>query len=98
MRILGWNCRGICNSSTVHTLRALIRGQNPVFVFLCETKASEDRMKKVANLIGFPHFCAIDPKGRAGGICMFWAKELDVELLEFNSNTIAVTIKDCTCV
>jgi hypothetical protein len=55
-------------------------------------------MKKVANLIGFPHFCAIGPKGRAGGICMFWAKELDVELLEFNSNTIAVTIKDCTCV
>ena len=97
MRILGWNCRGICNSSTVHTLRALIRGQNPMVVFLCETKANEVCMKKVANLIGFLNFCAIRPRGRAGGICMFWAKELGVELLEFNPNTIAVTIRYCTC-
>ena len=51
-------------------------------------------MKKVADLIGFSNFIAISPKGRAGGICLLWANEVDVEVLEFNSNTVAVTVTE----
>ena len=79
MRTLGWNCWGICNASTVSALKAQIRGCNPMILFLSETKANEKRMKKVANLIGFPNFIAISPKGRTGGICLLWANEVDVK-------------------
>ena len=98
MRTLGWNCRGIYNASIVSALKAQIRGCNPIIVFLSETKANEKRMKKVADLIGFSNFIAISPKGRAGGICLLWANEVDVEVLEFNSNTVAVTVTECNIV
>ncbi len=44
-----------------------------MFVFLNETKASDNRMEFVAKAIGFPHFTDIGLKGRAGGICLLWA-------------------------
>lgn len=66
-----------------------------MFVFLSETKASDNRMEFVAKAIGFPHFTDIGLKGRAGGICLLWAKEIDVELLEFNANTIAIKVREC---
>jgi exonuclease III len=97
MRILEWNRWGICNASTVRALRALIRVQNPEILFLCETKASESRIKKVVSSIGFADHIAIGPKGRAGGICMIWANLLNVEVLEFNPNLVAITVRDSVC-
>ena len=52
-------------------------------------------MNVVAKLIRFQNLVALGPKGRAGGICMLWSNEVDIELLEFNSHMIAITIKDC---
>ena len=96
MRCLGWNCRGICNTSIVRVLKAQIRGHNPLAIFLCETKENEDRMKKVEMSIGFSNFFAVGPKGRLGGVCMVWSSAVDAEVLEFNSN--ALSIKDCTSI
>ena len=95
MRILGWNCRGICNTSTIRALKALIRGWNPSILFLSETKAGEQRMKDVARMIGFQNLVTIGLKGRAGGICLLWSNNLDVEILEFNSHLIVIQIRDC---
>ena len=94
MRILGWNCWGICNAPTVRALKALIRGRNPSIVFLSETKASDSRMNDVARMIGFQNFVVIGPRGRAGGICLLWSDDLDVDILEFNSNMIAIHVSD----
>jgi exonuclease III len=98
MRILGWNCRGICNASTARALRATIRAQNPDFVFLCETKVfDDDRLKKLAVSIGFSEQLIVNAKGKAGGVCLLWSSALDVEVLEFNSRTIAVVVNDVLC-
>ena len=80
------------------TLKAQIRVYNLMIVFLSDTKANEERMKKVAGLIGFPNFVAISSKGRAGGVCLFWANEIAVHVLEFNYNTIVVTVTECNIV
>uniref|UniRef100_A0A2N9I7H8 Endonuclease/exonuclease/phosphatase domain-containing protein n=1 Tax=Fagus sylvatica TaxID=28930 RepID=A0A2N9I7H8_FAGSY len=66
-----------------------------MIVFLSETKAYEDRMQVIAKKIGFQNLVAIGPKGRAGGLCMLWVNDLEVEILEFNSNMIAIQIKEC---
>ena len=98
IRILGWNCQGICNASTMQALGALIRAQCPDVVFLCETKADDSRMRKIVNLFGFQEFIAIGPKGRADGVCMFWSSTFVAKVLEFNFNMVAITIKDSHCV
>ena len=97
MKILGWNCRGICNASTARALRATIRVHNPDVVFLCETKASEEKIVGLACSMGFPGHIVVGAQGKAGGICMFWSNTLDVEVLEFNARTIAITIRDGVC-
>ena len=97
MRILRWNCWGICNASIARALQALIRVHNPVCVFLCKTKASEDRMKKLASSIGFSEHVLVSAKGKAGGICLLWSNSLDAEILEFDSQTVAVKVSDDFC-
>ena len=53
MKILGWNCRGICNAAIVRTLKAHIKGNSLYIVFLNETKAFVNRTKEVLRLIIF---------------------------------------------
>ena len=97
MKILGWNYRGICNSSTVRALRALVKSQSPQIVFLCETKANECRLKKIASLLGFSEHLTVVVQGKSGGMCLFWSSCIYVEVLEFNSVTIAISIRDSVC-
>jgi exonuclease III len=65
MKILGWNCRGICNSSIVRALRALIKSQCPQIVFLCETKAKDSQLKKIASLLGFSEHLPVTARGKS---------------------------------
>ncbi len=97
MRILGWNCRGICNASTVQALRALIRIHHPQVIFLCETKASENRQKKVASSLGFTKYIIVGAQRKAGGVFLLLAAKLSIDVLEFNSVTIGVKISDNVC-
>ena len=97
MRILGWNCQGICNVSTARTLLAIIRVQNPDCIFLCETKAFEDCLKKLACSIGFSEHLIVSAKGKAGGIGLFWSNIVSTKIVEFDSRTIAITVRDEFC-
>ena len=94
MRILGWNCRGIYNASTVRALRAQIKGSKPNFVFLSETKANETRMEEVKNPIGFSGKLVVDAKSKASGLCLMWKWGINLEVEEFNKNLLVVKIKE----
>jgi hypothetical protein len=54
-------------------------------------------MQKVDNSVGFSEKLIVEATGRAGGICMAWSNALKVEVLEFNSHIIAITIHDNQC-
>ena len=68
MKILGWNCRGICRAATVRAFKAQIKGTSPDVIFLSETKASASRMVEVMNEIKFSNLCVVEAKGTTGGI------------------------------
>ena len=94
MRALGWNCRGICNASTVRALRAQNRGHKPAIIFLCETKANGERMDYVNRRVGFNENVVIEAKGRVGGLWLMWKNNVQIEVVEFNKYVIAVKILD----
>ena len=97
MRILGWNCRGICHASTVRALRAQIKEAKPDVVFLSETKAKEGRMEFVKSFIKFDNKIVVEAKGSAGGLSIMWKRGLDICGVEFDKNMIAVKVTDkCT--
>jgi exonuclease III len=97
MKILGWNCRGICNASTTRALRAIIKVQNPHCIFLCETKATDVRLEKLTRSIGFTEHVIISPKGRACGVCFFWSNSVNAKVIEFDVRTIVVSVHDEFC-
>ena len=94
MRALGWNCRGICNASTVRALRAQNRGHKPDIIFLCETKTNGERMDYVKRMVGFNENVVTEAKGRVGGLCLMWKNNVQIEVVEFNKYLIAVKILD----
>ena len=69
----------------------------PNFVFLCETKAFDERMEFVMNFLGFRFRQVIKAKGFARGLCMMWRDNDIVEVLEYNKNLIAVQVSDNLC-
>lgn len=94
MRILDWNCPGICNATTVRALRAQIKGARPEVVFLSKTKADVNRMEFVKNSIKFENKCVVKAKGNAGGLCIMWKNGLDINVVEFGKNLIAIKVAD----
>jgi len=94
MRILGWNCRGICNASTVRALRAQIKGTRPDFIFLSETKADVNCMEYFKSYLKFDNKLVVESKGRAEGLCILWKNGLSIKEIEFDRNLIAVNISD----
>jgi hypothetical protein len=66
-------------------------------VFLCETKANECRLKKIASSLGFSEHLIVAAQGKSGGICLLWSSSISVEVLEFNSVTITISICDSVC-
>ena len=45
MIVLAWNCRRLGTPLAIRTLTEEVKKQNPVVVFLVETKANTDKMK-----------------------------------------------------
>ncbi|KAL0462161.1 UNVERIFIED_CONTAM: hypothetical protein Slati_0103700 [Sesamum latifolium] len=92
MSILVWNCQWLGNPETVHGLRDLIRVNNPLLVFLTETKCSVSQieiLKKGLNLFG----CGVDSRGKSGGLALLWQKTVEVQLQSFSHYHIDVSVR-----
>ena len=94
MRVLGWNCRGICQAVTVRALAAQIKRARPDVVFLSETKANKNRMDYVKKFVKFDNSCVVEAKGYAGGLCIMWKNGLAIKEVEYDKNLIVVKVTD----
>ncbi len=66
-------------------------------IFLCETKTKESRLRNIARSLGFSEQLIVEAQGKSGGVCLFWTSNIAVEVLEFNSVTVAINIRDSVC-
>lgn len=71
-----------------------MNGIYPEVVFLCETKADENRMEEVMNSLKFFDMVITCAKGRVENLCMMWRNTVNVKVLKYNINMIAMKIKD----
>nr|POE62213.1 hypothetical protein CFP56_39540 [Quercus suber] len=71
-----------------------IRGERPDIIFLCETKATDSKMKVVMEKLRFSNRVVFDAKGAAGGLTMMWKSNCIINVLEYNKNLIAVKVSD----
>lgn len=93
MEILCWNCRGICNDSTVQALKTLIQQKHPSLIFLSETKVRDkDYMNKLRFQIGYMNCEAVLSVGQFGGLALFWCDGLDVRFCSKSHHHVDVEI------
>ncbi|KAK9922108.1 hypothetical protein M0R45_030588 [Rubus argutus] len=93
MEILSWNCRGICNDSTVQALKTLIQQERPSLIFLCVTMVRDkDYMNKLRFQIGYMNCEAVLSVGQSGGLALFWCDGLDVRFCSKSHHHVDVAI------
>lgn len=78
MSIFFWNCQGVGNPLTIHTLKGLCKLHSPGGVFLAETKNRRYKVEQVCRELGFSNFFVVDPEGTGGGLCFMWKKGITV--------------------
>jgi len=90
MKILSWNCRGLAQSSTIRSLRAMIRKSFLDIIFLSETKFAPHIVSSILTPLGFTLVAQAPPSGSRGGLLLAW--KTDVKLTPvFISNAIITT-------
>ena len=92
MLILSWNYQGLARPATIHSLRALIRINNPDYIFLMETKSSVESMQDITISLGFTLVVFVPPVGSAGSLCFGWKPGVDIEPTSQNHNLINLLI------
>ena len=73
-----WNCRGLGTPLAIRTLTEEVKKQNPVVVFLAETKANTDRMKGFQQKLGLTQGIIVPSDGQSGGLAMLWREGTDI--------------------
>ena len=92
MKILSWNCHGMGPPWKIQFLKDFIRHQHHVFVFLCETLRSKEKMERVRSRIGFQGMLVVEAHGRSGGLTLLWTDQSQVKLLSMSNNHVDVEI------
>ncbi|KAL0448004.1 UNVERIFIED_CONTAM: hypothetical protein Slati_1928300 [Sesamum latifolium] len=70
----------------------ILRDHKPTLVFLAETKCNASQvetLKRKFNLFS----CGVDPKGRSGGLVLFWQKSVEMQLQSFSCLHIDVSCR-----
>jgi len=90
MITLSWNCRGLAQASTIHSLRALIRKHNHNILFFSETKASLSVSNPILIQLGFSLMVHAPPSGSKGGLLLAWRTDVNIVSFYVSYNIICV--------
>jgi exonuclease III len=80
MRIITWNCRGLGNGPAIHGLLDVQKREAPDILFLSETKHDRKWMDWLRWKIEMPNMITVDSVRMAGGLALFWKREIDVTI------------------
>ncbi|XP_070677800.1 uncharacterized protein [Malus domestica] len=94
MKLICWNCQGIGRDLTIANLMEQNWLHSPEVVALLETKNNSQRFRFLKRRLGMSCMHAIEPRGIAGGLCVFWKDAKDVVLVKYGEFFIEVLIAD----
>lgn len=62
-----------------------------------ETKNKEEVVNRVRKSLKFQHLVAVNPKGIAGGLAIFWDEDVDIEVEERSKElfNLQCRVKEC---
>lgn len=92
MKIVSWNCRGLGGPSTISQLKETLRVHGPDLVFICETKQSRPFVQTVCRKLKLKNrWDAVNPRGRSGGLLIFWS--LNVQVIQVVTSPFSIEVE-----
>ena len=88
MSLLSWNCRGLRNLRSVKTLEKVVNKEEPIIVFLMETKSNRDWMNKVKDKCNMKQGLIVPSEGKSGGLALLWKEEIKVEVQLYSQSHV----------
>ncbi|KAL4632173.1 hypothetical protein ACB092_04G033300 [Castanea dentata] len=85
MNYINWNCCGLGQTRAVLELTELVKKHSPTIVFLMETKAKDDFLKRLCSKLQFDNFFIVPRINTGGGLVLYWKNGIDLHVL--NSST-----------
>ena len=74
MSLLSWNCRGLGNLQTVNTLAKVVNKEEPIIVFLMETKLKKEWLDLIEEKCKMKNCFVVPSIGSSGALIMLWKK------------------------
>ena len=71
----------------------MVQQEEPILVFLIETKLNKEKAEKVRDQCNFKFSWVVPSVGRSGGLALFWKEGIEVEILEANQSHIDTLVK-----
>ena len=88
MSLLSWNYRGLRNLQTVNVLAKVVNKEEPIIVFLMETKLKKDWLDLIKEKCKMKN-CFVGPSiGNSGGLILLWKEDFRVDVKTFSQNHI----------
>ncbi|KAK9006380.1 hypothetical protein V6N11_035421 [Hibiscus sabdariffa] len=92
MALMSWNVRGLGNKETVRALKNDAFKFHPSIIFLSETKQKRKYLEKIRRNMKMENSFYVDPLGIAGGLALWWTKEVNITILNAENNFIDAEI------
>lgn len=90
MNTIAWNCQGAGALLTKEHLQELHHCFLPRFLFLSETKNNRSFLQDVQVSFGYDRVYTVDPRGRSGGLALFYMDDPDVSILYADEHMIDI--------
>ncbi|KAG5530598.1 hypothetical protein RHGRI_025530 [Rhododendron griersonianum] len=84
----------IGHTLTSQALGDMVRRNRPSIVFLMETKNNKVKLETIRRRLNFDFSSYVDPEGLAGGIALWWNKDISVDVEFANKNLVHTVLSD----
>ena len=88
MNLISWNCRGLGNLRTIKALEKAINKEEPIIVFLMETKSNRDWMNYVKDRCKMKHGLIVPSEGKSGGLSLLWREGIKVDVQTYSQSHV----------
>ena len=89
MNVVAWNCQGGADLTKEH-LEELYHCFLPRFLFLPETKNNRHVLQNLQVSYGYDQVCTVEPRGRSGGLALFYMDDPSVTILYADAHMIDI--------